>query len=73
MVDLLCDQCGKNQVRFSNETRCEDCFVNDTVKYDGRSNAVDLTGPSVKEEVAILKRNRQIKKLLGGSNDCISK
>lgn len=69
---VWCGKCGKNEVRFSNETRCEDCFADDTEKYHGDSDAVDLTRPSGKEAIAIFKRNREIKKLLGGSNGSVS-
>lgn len=64
MIGDLC-RCGLHRVAYADENRCEDCFADDSEKYHGRSAAVDLTGPSAKEAVAIFRRNREIKKLFG--------
>ncbi len=32
--------CGK-LVRYSNEDRCEDCFIEDTLRYSGKSERVE--------------------------------
>ncbi len=57
-------------VTYSNEDRCEDCFVNDTVRYHGRSKQIAVPFRSAREELLGEQRGQEIRRLFqGAAND----
>lgn len=64
-IPVVCE-CGK-LVQFTNEHRCEDCFVNDTVRYHGMDQSVMIQHVSTKDSVNAVRRGAEIRRSFQGS------
>lgn len=61
LLPIWC-KCG-NIVTYSNEERCEDCFVNDTIRYHGRSKHIDVPFLSAREDLQSEHRGHEIRRI----------